>query len=224
MWDNFRTISVTTTSEVHTVYVLTFVDLWMNNLVKVHRINSVKILALSYLSSTKVRCRRQWEREQLLSIMGMVSFVWRQWGRHASTYDTQSLNLDLKQGIMKYGHPQYSGISYLLSPTNTLPHTFFREFHVVDVQKLHTTSWHTIHICYSTARQPCTTFQCGIHTHISQLHRDYRVSLLYYRHLMKFYFQVPMPSKTEKKKKETLNWFILPGNWYETFQETVTKH
>jgi hypothetical protein len=47
---------------------------------------------------------------------------------------------------------------------------------------------------------------------------------LYYRHLMKFYFQVPMPSKTEKKKKETLNWFILPGNWYETFQETVTKH
>ena len=32
---------------------------------------------------------------------------------------TQSLNSDSKQGIMKYGHPQYSRMSYLLSPTNT---------------------------------------------------------------------------------------------------------
>jgi hypothetical protein len=53
---------------------------------------------------------------------------------------TVSLNSDSKQGIIQYGHPQYSQISYLLSPTNTLPHNFLKEFHVADVQELHTTS------------------------------------------------------------------------------------
>ena len=50
------------------------------------------------------------------------------------------------------------------------------------------------------------------HTHISQPHTDYRVSLLHYRHLIMFYFQVPMPSKTEKKKRpQTDLYYHVPG-------------
>jgi len=75
-----------------------------------------------------------------------------------------------------------------------------KEFHVVDVQELHT-SWLTVHICYITASQPHATSHCGMHTHNRQPHIDYTVSLLHHRHLITFYFQVPMLSKTEKKKR-----------------------
>jgi hypothetical protein len=81
---------------------------------------------------------------------------------------------------------------------------FLKEFHVADVQELHTTSWLTIHIRYITASQPRATSQCGIHTHNRQPDIDYTVSLLHHRHLITFYFQVPMPSKTEKKRDPKL--------------------
>jgi hypothetical protein len=187
--------------------------LQMNNLVKVHRIKCQN--SGNFLSSRKVRYRRQLEREKLLSIMGIVSFkvnhcicmetmrkTWEHLGHTVSKLRFKTGNYDI------WSSPILANsllvISHKYTTTDFLSGVSCSGFPLVSHNFL-TCNPHTLH-----HSQPAmhNFSMWNPHTWLSTWYTLQSTTVASQASHKVFVSKYPCPQR--QRKKQTLNWFILP--------------